>query len=304
MNRTQQLYSVRPHTTVGPEYEDCPMMPPIRAHNDCDVELLSDDGTNQRRYWLWCGTIVTLCTHCKKSNEWTTQQNSCIVCQPVVSFKLAVGTTQQLVVQCCAPSLIMYFHQAKLWPFIFISAIFSTKIFISKTTPAPPPTILMQVMVDWRVCGRLVPETIGTGDDWSRTLTHRTHRWFAAMHGSNIIIGLFAHQLNIDPGVRFCKPERYLWKPRRSQVRGFYRNTHSLPIQIALVQKTSLAKISLAKISFDIETHPRSTAVTVPHATQEVARSIPVRCHGFFFLLLVYFRWRLIRVICLLTRVN
>ena len=40
-------------------------------------------------------------------------------------------------------------------------------------------------------------------------------------------------------------------------MRGFYRNTHSLPIQIALVQKTSLAKISLAKISFDIETHPR-----------------------------------------------
>ena len=34
-------------------------------------------------------------------------------------------------------------------------------------------------------------------------------------------------------------------------MRGFYLNTHSLPIQIALVQKTSLAKIS-----FDIETHP------------------------------------------------
>ena len=41
-------------------------------------------------------------------------------------------------------------------------------------------------------------------------------------------------------------------------MRGFHRNTHSLPIQIALVQKTSLAKISLAKISFDIETHPWS----------------------------------------------
>ena len=44
-------------------------------------------------------------------------------------------------------------------------------------------------------------------------------------------------------------------------MRGFYRNTHSLPIQIALVQKTSLAKISLAKISFDIETHPWITSI-------------------------------------------
>ena len=55
-------------------------------------------------------------------------------------------------------------------------------------------------------------------------------------------------------GVRFCKPERYLWKPRWSQVRGFYWNTHSLPIQIALLPLVQ--KISLAKISFDIETHP------------------------------------------------
>ena len=47
---TQQLlYSVRPHTTVGPEWDNCPTMPPIRARNDCDVQLLSDDGTNQRR---------------------------------------------------------------------------------------------------------------------------------------------------------------------------------------------------------------------------------------------------------------
>ena len=53
MNRTQQLlYSVCRHTTFGPEWDDCQTMPPIRAHNhdnDCDVELLSDDGINQRR---------------------------------------------------------------------------------------------------------------------------------------------------------------------------------------------------------------------------------------------------------------
>ena len=52
MNRTQYLlYGVRRHTTVtvGLEWDNCPTMPPIRAHNDCDVELLSDDGTNQRR---------------------------------------------------------------------------------------------------------------------------------------------------------------------------------------------------------------------------------------------------------------
>ena len=48
MNRTQQLlYSVRHNIIVGPEYDDCLTMPPIRAHNDCDVELMSDDGTNQ-----------------------------------------------------------------------------------------------------------------------------------------------------------------------------------------------------------------------------------------------------------------
>ena len=49
MNHTQQLYSVRRHETLGPAWDDCQTMPPIRAHNDCDVELLSDDGTNQRR---------------------------------------------------------------------------------------------------------------------------------------------------------------------------------------------------------------------------------------------------------------
>ena len=43
MNRTQQLlYSVRRHTTVGPEWDDCPTMAPIRADNDCDVELNCD----------------------------------------------------------------------------------------------------------------------------------------------------------------------------------------------------------------------------------------------------------------------
>ena len=49
INHTQLLlYSVRRHTTVGAEWDDCPTMPPIRAHNDCDVELLSKDGTNQK----------------------------------------------------------------------------------------------------------------------------------------------------------------------------------------------------------------------------------------------------------------
>ena len=48
MNRKQQLLcSVRRHTTVGPEGDDCRTMPPIRAHNDCDVDLLSVDATNQ-----------------------------------------------------------------------------------------------------------------------------------------------------------------------------------------------------------------------------------------------------------------
>ena len=48
--RTQQLlYSVQRHTTVGPEWDNCGTMVPIRAHNDCDVELLLDDGTNQSR---------------------------------------------------------------------------------------------------------------------------------------------------------------------------------------------------------------------------------------------------------------
>ena len=47
--RTQHLlYSVRRHTTVGPKWDDCLTMPLIRAHNDCDVQLLSDDGTSGR----------------------------------------------------------------------------------------------------------------------------------------------------------------------------------------------------------------------------------------------------------------
>ena len=50
MNLIQHYLSrVRYNTTVGPEYDDCLTMPPIRAHNDCDLELLSDDGTNQSR---------------------------------------------------------------------------------------------------------------------------------------------------------------------------------------------------------------------------------------------------------------
>ena len=50
MNRTQQLlYIVCRHTTVGPEWDDCQTMAPVRAYHDCDVELLSDDGTNQSR---------------------------------------------------------------------------------------------------------------------------------------------------------------------------------------------------------------------------------------------------------------
>ena len=56
-------------------------------------------------------------------------------------------------------------------------------------------------------------------------------------------------------------------------MRGFYRNTHSLPIQIALVQKTSLAKISLAKISFDIETHPSNPRLLVPSLRKTEGRT-------------------------------
>ena len=86
---------------------------------------------------------------------------------------------------------------------------------------------------------------------------HQTEDGKPDMHVSGVCVWIWRDPpTSYTSGVRFCKPERYLWKPRWSQVRGFYWNTHSLPIQIALVQKTSFAKISLAKISFDIETHP------------------------------------------------
>ena len=48
MNRTQQLYSVRCHKPVGPEWDDCRTMPPIRAHNNCEHRRL---GTMSGRSW-------------------------------------------------------------------------------------------------------------------------------------------------------------------------------------------------------------------------------------------------------------
>ena len=66
MNRIQHLlYSVCGNVTVGPEWEDCQKIAPIRAHNACDLELL---------------TCMCTCSRSKNSDERTTQQLSCIVC--------------------------------------------------------------------------------------------------------------------------------------------------------------------------------------------------------------------------------